>query len=213
MQVDAVGVVKGHAKHLADPTAQGGVLDLLEGGPDGDGDVLRHDKLGRGGVDAPGEEGAAGIGRHGDGGADLVVEGGPLVDADAVAGAAEGHGGAEPGDAGADNDDVEGHVWRFLIRASLGKKKGGRSLVGCNTFLGFSNRLAHPKCKKQRGGTDADAQEAGRAEHWKSKREGRDGCAWARAEALVRAARDSKLRRCLCQWVPVASGQWPVASG
>lgn len=65
-----------------------------------------------------------------------------------------------------------------------------------------------PKCKKQRGGTDADAQEAGRAEYWKSKREGRDGCAWARAEALVRAARDSKLR-CLC----VSGCQWPVGDG
>lgn len=151
------------------------MLDLLEGRPDGDGDVLRHDKLGRRGVDAPGGEGAAGIGRHGDGGADLVVEGGPLVDADPVAGPAQGHGRAESGDAGADNDDVEGHVWKFLIWASLGIGEGRAFAGWMQHFLGFWNRLVHPKCKKQRGGTDADGQEAGRAEHWKSGSRGRDG--------------------------------------
>lgn len=121
------------------------MLDLLEGRPDGDGDVLRHDKLGRRGVDAPGGEGAAGIGRHGDGGADLVVEGGPLVDADPVAGPAQGHGRAESGDAGADNDDVEGHVWKFLIWASLGIGEGRAFAGWMQHFFGILEPAGTPQ--------------------------------------------------------------------
>jgi len=66
-------------------------------------------------VEGPAVEDARRVRRHGDGGADLVLEGGALVDGDGVAGAAQRDRACETCDAGADDGDAER---RWLFRGS-----------------------------------------------------------------------------------------------